>query len=256
MSITANSLIRDSINFFKNQLSGLLTISLLAAVVSVVIYYLMIPNKEMINMVFEAQNQMAESGNAGLQAWIQTLTDQDKNSILRVALGLILSITIGSLVLVCGTLSYIHALSKGESVSATQALLQSAGKLPGMFILLLVCSLLVQLGTAVMVLPGVILAIGFSLAPVIMITERVNPFGAMVRSWRLAYSNWRVVLPMILIWMASQMVLGMLLGHLGLPELMANTLSFFLNNIIAAFALLYFFRLYMLVQPPTMLKPL
>lgn len=86
MSITANSLIRDSVNFFKNQLNGLLTISLLATVVSVVIYYLMIPNKEMIAVVFEAQNKLAESGNAGLQEWIKELSDQDKSSILRVSL--------------------------------------------------------------------------------------------------------------------------------------------------------------------------
>lgn len=161
MSITANSLIRDSVNFFKNQLNGLLTISLLATVVSVVIYYLMIPNKEMIAVVFEAQNKLAESGNAGLQEWIKELSDQDKSSILRVSFGLILSITLGSLLLVSGTLSYILALSKGEEVSGLQALLQSSGKLVSMFILLLVCSLLIQLGTAVMILPGVILAISF-----------------------------------------------------------------------------------------------
>lgn len=154
MSITANSLIGDSVNFFKNQLNGLLTISLLATVVSVVIYYLMIPNKEMIAVVFEAQNKLAESGNAGLQEWIKELSDQDKSSILRVSFGLILSITLGSLLLVSGTLSYILALSKGEEVSGLQALLQSSGKLVSMFVLLLVCSLLIQLGTAVMILPG------------------------------------------------------------------------------------------------------
>ncbi|MEI9597961.1 YciC family protein [Moellerella wisconsensis] len=250
MSITANSLIRDSVNFFKNQLNGLLTISLLATVVSVVIYYLMIPNKEMIAVVFEAQNKLAESGNAGLQEWIKELSDQDKSSILRVSFGLILSITLGSLLLVSGTLSYILALSKGEEVSGLQALLQSSGKLVSMFVLLLVCSLLIQLGTAVMILPGVILAIGFSLAPSILMTEKVNPFSAMARSWKLAYANWRIILPMILIWMASQMLVGLLLGHIPLPDIIINGLSFFINNIIAAFVLIYFFRLYMLVQPP------
>ncbi len=39
----------------------------------------------------------------------------------------------------------------------------------------------------------------FSLAPAILMTENTNPFSAMGKSWKLAYANWRVALPMILI---------------------------------------------------------
>ncbi|MFD1091329.1 YciC family protein [Providencia vermicola] len=248
MSISANSLISDSVNFFKNQLSGLFTIVVLATAVSLVIYAMMIPNEQMIGVLAQAQNQMIESGNAGLQDWILGLSEQDKSSILRVSFGLILSVTLGSLVLICGTLSYIAGMSRGEPMNATQALSASLGKAPSMFLLLVVCSLLIQLGITIMVLPGIVLAIGFSLAPAILINERTNPFSAMGKSWKMAYANWRVALPMVLIWMAAQMLVSVLLSSLQMNHIVLNGISFLLNNIVAAFALIYFYRLYMLVN--------
>ncbi|ELX8378089.1 YciC family protein [Providencia vermicola] len=247
MSISANSLINNSVNFFKNQLGGLFTIVLLATVVSVVIYAIMVPNAHMLAVLYNAQAQLIDSGNSGLQNWVQDLSEEDKSSILRVSFGLILSVTFGSLILICGVLSYIAGLSRGEDITATQALSASLPKAPSMFLLLVVCSLLVQLGITIMLIPGIVLAIGFSLAPAVLMSENVNPFSAMGKSWKMAYANWRVVLPMVLIWMASQMLVSILINKLQLNHIVANGLSFFINNIIAAFALLYFYRLYMLI---------
>lgn len=247
MSISANSLISDSINFFKNQLGGLSTIVLLATVVSVIIYSMMIPSAQMISVLVDAQAQFIKAGNSGLQDWVQGLSEEEKSSILRVSFGLILSVTFGSLILICGVLAYIAGLSRGEDMTGTQALLASLPKAPSMFLLLIVCSLLVQLGTTIMVFPGIVLAIGFSLAPAILISENVNPFNAMGKSWKMAYANWRLALPMVLIWMASQMLVSLLMSSMQMNHIVSNGVSFLINNIIAAFALIYFYRLYMLI---------
>ncbi|MEY0231129.1 YciC family protein [Providencia manganoxydans] len=247
MSISANSLISDSINFFKNQLGGLSTIVLLATAVSVIIYSMMIPSAQMISVLVDAQAQFIKAGNSGLQDWVQGLSEEEKSSILRVSFGLILSVTFGSLILICGVLAYIAGLSRGEDMTGTQALLASLPKAPSMFLLLVVCSLLVQLGTTIMVFPGIVLAIGFSLAPAILISENVNPFNAMGKSWKMAYANWRLALPMVLIWMASQMLVSLLMSSMQMNHIVSNGVSFLINNIIAAFALIYFYRLYMLI---------
>ncbi|MEQ4690837.1 YciC family protein [Providencia manganoxydans] len=247
MSISANSLISDSINFFKNQLGGLSTIVLLATVVSVIIYSMMIPSAQMISVLVDAQAQFIKAGNSGLQDWVQGLSEEEKSSILRVSFGLILSVTFGSLILICGVLAYIAGLSRGEDMTGTQALLASLPKAPSMFLLLVVCSLLVQLGTTIMVFPGIVLAIGFSLAPAILISENVNPFNAMGKSWKMAYANWRLALPMVLIWIASQWLVTLLMSSMQMNHIVSNGVSFLINNIIAAFALIYFYRLYMLI---------
>ena len=248
MSISANSLISDSTNFFKNQLSGLSTIVLLATAVSLIIYAAMIPSAQMIGVLVEAQGKLIEAGNAGLQDWVANLSEQEKSSILRVSFGLILSVTLGSLVLICGVLSYIKGMSQGDEMTGMQAITASLPKAPSMFLLLVICSLLIQLGITIMVLPGVVLAIGFSLAPAILINEKINPFSAMGKSWKLAYANWRVALPMVLIWMACQMLVSVVISSVELNHIVANGLSFLINNFIAAFALIYFYRVYMLVS--------
>ncbi len=220
---------------------------LLATAVSLIIYSLMIPSEQMIGVLVEAQSKLIEAGNSGLQDWVTGLSEQDKSSILRVSFGLILSVTLGSLVLICGVLSYIAGMSRGDEMTGVQAITSSLAKAPSMFLLLVVCSLLIQLGITIMVIPGIILAIGFSLAPAILISESTNPFSAMGKSWKMAYANWRIALPMVLIWMASQMLVSVLLSSIQLNHIMANGISFLINNFIAAFALIYFYRLYMLI---------
>lgn len=247
MSISAQSLISDSVNFFKNQLNDLSTIVLLATAASIAIYAMMIPNAQMIAVLFDAQTKFIDAGNSGLQSWVQGLSEEDKSSILRVSLGLILSVTFGSLILICGVLAYISGLSRGEQMTGIQALSASLSKAPSMFLLLIICSLLVQLGITIMVFPGIVLAIGFALAPAILISENTNPFSAMGKSWKMAYTNWRIVLPMILIWMASQMLVSLLVSSFHINHIVTNGLSFLLNNVISAFALIYFYRLYMLL---------
>ena len=87
MSISANSLFRDSLNFLKNQLNGLFTIVLIATAISVIVYAMLIPNERMIGVLLEAQNQLLDAGNAGLQNWVLNLPEDEKNSILRVSMG-------------------------------------------------------------------------------------------------------------------------------------------------------------------------
>ncbi|UDG80753.1 hypothetical protein GFV14_00228 [Candidatus Hartigia pinicola] len=247
MSIAINSLISDSINFFKNQLVDILTLVFLATATSVVIYSIMIPNTLMISVLFNAQATLIDAGSSGLQDWVQSLSEEDKSNILRVSFGLIFSIIVGSLILICGILSYMFRLSHGEKITGIQALLASSSKAPSMLLLLIVCSLLVQLGITIMVLPGILLAIGFSLAPAILMRENTNPFSAMSKSWSIAYNNWRSVLPMVLIWMTSQILISLFLNSLNLNHIINNGLSFLLNNMISAFAFIYFYRLHMLI---------
>ncbi|EPC7687540.1 YciC family protein [Providencia stuartii] len=248
MSISANSLINDSVNFFKNQLGGLFTIALLAAVVSVIIYAILIPDPQLFVTYLESLKKLTEVGSQGAQYWLENMTDKEKNAIIHVFFGTLLPTILGSTILICGVLSYINRLSRGEDITVMQALSSSLPKIPSIFLLVLICSLLVQIGINLFIVPGVLLAIGFSLAPAVLISENVSPFSAIGKSWKIAYANWRIILPMIMIWLASQMLVALLFNMFELNYIVSNGISFFVNNLIAAFVLLYFFRLYMLVN--------
>lgn len=102
MSISANSLINDSVNFFKNQLGGLFTIALLAAVVSVIIYAILIPDPQLFVTYLESLKKLTEVGSQGAQYWLENMTDQEKNAIIHVFFGTLLPTILGSTILICG----------------------------------------------------------------------------------------------------------------------------------------------------------
>ncbi|MEX6398520.1 YciC family protein [Providencia hangzhouensis] len=96
-----------------------------------------------------------------------------------------------------------------------------------MFLLLVVCSLLIQLGITIMVLPGIVLAIGFSLAPAILMTENTNPFSAMGKKLEIGLCKLACRFTDDFNWMAVQMLISVLLGNLNMNHI---AISGFLFN--------------------------
>ncbi|MFS1538675.1 MAG: YciC family protein [Candidatus Phlomobacter fragariae] len=246
MSITANSLISDSFNFFKNQLSGLFILSFISATISLILYYFLVPIDEMVTIVksLSSQNDPTQ-----LLTWASQLSDEEKAIMMRVSLLSLTAVFIGLVLLVSSVVTYLSELSTSNSISALQAFIHSLHILPSMLILLAICTIIIYFGFMLFFLPGVILAIGFSLSPIILITAKnIMPLRAVGQSWRIAFRYWWLILSILLLWLALQMLLTMLLGQFRfLPGVVNNIISFTLNNLLTSFALIYFFRLYMLV---------
>lgn len=250
MSITANSLISDSFNFFKNQLSGLFILSFISATISLILYYFLVPIDEMATIVKTLGGQ---NDSTSLLTWVSQLSDEEKSIMMRVSLLSLATVFIGLILLVSSVVTYLSELSTGNSISAGQAVVLSLRILPNMLILLVICTIIIYFGFMLFILPGIILAIGFSLSPIILITvKNIMPLRAMSQSWKIAFRHWWLILAILLLWLALQMLLTMLLGEFRfLPSMVNNIISFTLNNLLTSFTLIYFFRLYMLVGKTT-----
>ncbi|HGJ5876354.1 MAG TPA: YciC family protein [Arsenophonus sp.] len=250
MSIAANSLISDSFNFLKNQLSGLFILSFISATISQILYYFLVPIDEMVTIVKTLNGQ---NDSISFLTWASQLSDEEKAIMMRVSLLSLTTIFIGSILLVSSVLTYLSELSTGNNISALQAFALSLRILPSMLILLVVCTIMIYFGFMLFILPGIILAIGFSLSPVILIiTKNIMPLRAISQSWKIAFRHWWLILSMLLLWLALQMLLTMLLGQFRfLPGIVNNIISFTLNNLLTSFTLIYFFRLYMLAGKTT-----
>ena len=250
MSITANSLISDSFNFLKNQLSGLFILSFISATVSLILYYFLVPIDEMVTIIKTLNGQ---NDSTSLLTWASQLSDEEKAIMMRVSLLSLTALFIGSILLISSVLTYLSELSTGNNISALQAFALSLRILPSMLILLVVCTIMIYFGFMLFILPGIILAIGFSLSPVILITAKnIMPLGSISQSWKIAFRHWWLILSMLLLWLVLQMLLTMLLGQFRfLPGMVNNIISFTLNNLLTSFILIYFFRLYMLAGKTT-----
>ena len=248
MPITARSLYRDSINFFRHQMTPIILLALLTAFISVALNQTFSPSSQALTQLASDDNVSAARG---LQDMIRQMTPEQQMTLLKVSAAASFSVLIGNVLLLGGMLVLIAQASNGARLSALRAIGLSAPMLPRLLLLMLLCTLMVQLGITLFILPGIILAVGLALSPMIMTAEQCGVIKAIRSSFRLSFANVRLISPAILLWMLMKLVLLLLVDtlaalHPSLGMVIMGTLS----NLISVGLILYLSRLYMLLRTP------
>ncbi|CDG21316.1 conserved membrane protein of unknown function [Xenorhabdus poinarii G6] len=243
MPITANTLYRDSINFLRNQLLNVVILSVLAALVTTLLGHLFVPNDEQLKLLAEIQNIVKNSGSSEIQHFVAQLTSDEQLMLMRTMFGILFTSIFGSTLLTASVLVLINISSNGQQTNAISACTLSVTLLPKMLLLMFICTLIIQIGYALMVLPGILFSIAFALAPVFLLEKGKNVFAAMQQSWRLGFNNIRLLLPAMLLWLAIKLILVLVLAKM--PDILLSVL----DNFLSALLLVYLFRLYMLTKP-------
>ncbi|CAI0932509.1 YciC family protein [Serratia liquefaciens] len=249
MPITANTLYRDSFNFFRNQLASILILALLTAFISVMLNQVFSPDIEQLKILSATEGDFAASAGMGLQEIIQQMTPEQQMVLLKVSAAATFSALVGNVLLVGGMLTLVRLVSQGQRLSALRAIGASAPELPRLLLLLFICTLLIQLGLTLFVVPGVIMAIAFSLAPVITTADKKGVFASIKLSCKLAFANARVIVPAMMLWLAAKLLVLFMVSHLSvLTPNVASVVLTALSNLVSALLLIYLFRLYMLLR--------
>lgn len=249
MPITANTLYRDSFNFFRNQLTSILMLALLTAFISVLLNQAFSPDVEQLKILSATEGDFAASAGMGIQEIIQQMTPEQQMVLLKVSAAASFSALIGNVLLLGGMLALIPLVSQGQRISALRAIGASAPMLPRLLILMFLCTLMVQLGITAFIVPGIVLAVGLALAPMIMSGEKAGIFTSIRSSFRLSFANVRLISPAIMLWLAAKLALLLLVGVLSaLHPTIGMVIIGALSNLISALLIIYLSRLYMLVK--------
>lgn len=249
MPITANTLYRDTMNFTRNQFISILLMALLTAFITVIMNHAMSPGSEDLQILQNAGNDLSSSVELGMMDLIQQMTPEQQTVLLKMSAAGTFSALIGNALLTGGILMLIQMVSAGTPTSALRAIGASAPVLPRLFLLILLCTLLIQLGMLFLVIPGVLLAIALSLSPVIAVTEKRGAFSSIKISARLAYNNFKITAPAVILWLLTKIAILLLVTKLPMfsPTVTAVILNG-LSNLVSAVLLIYLFRLYMLLR--------
>ena len=253
MPITANALYRDSFNFLRNQMPAILLLALLTAFVTVMLNQAFTPDNQQVNTLNTIENDLTSSGrNISISEIVSQMTPEQQMVLLKVSAVATFSALVGNVLLIGGLLTLISMVSTGRRISALQAIGLSLPILPRLLLLIFISTLLIQLGLTMFIVPGVVLAVALSLSPVIITTERIGVFAAIKASTTLAFANVRLIVPAMMLWITTKLILLYLVSHLTiLPTTIATVVLSALSNLVSALLLVYLFRLYMLLRPGT-----
>lgn len=255
MSITVNSLSRDSLNFIRNQFSSMLMLALLTSFIMVVLLQALMPELSGLQkLVSDAVGGATQMSQSELRSAVKAMSKEQQLAIAQATIPIVsaasISFLISNLLLTAGVITLVFQVSNQQATSALRALGSSIGSLPKLLLLFIISSLIILTGLSFYFLPGVFLAYVLAISPVILLGSQRGIIDSISISWKLSLANIKTILPIFLFTFSMKFIFYMLAIDMGMTSpIIIPILLIGVVNLITAYFLVYLLRFYMLSKP-------
>lgn len=255
MPLTASSLFRDSWNFLSHQLSRFIALAFIVAAIYFILLHIFVPDLTLVQAMMPAGYPNEALSPEQLMDHLNKQSSNDRQLLQRelIKTGLIILTPsmIGYALLSCATIAIVNSVQSNGVPNGLQLALQTVITLPKVLVLLYALLIISILGLSFFIVPGLLIAFGTTLAPIIMLSGRRPLFGAVRDSFRLSFRNFGIILQIILLLIGLNLlcsvVLSLLMVSLSLPTVMI-IFTTAISNLVIIFMIVCFARFYMLTH--------
>lgn len=242
MHITAVKVYRDTKNFFQYQLFNILLIAMLCSLITILINYFFSPN---INQLF-VFNEGDTLDYTSIFDRIQKMNLEQHKVILKIAFVGTFSFLIGHVMLISSTILLIMIVSSKNYINLSNVIKFFSIITPKLLLLVFFIMLTVQTGFMILLFPGIICIIIFSLSPIILIIEQISVVKSIENSIKLVFTNIKLVFPAVALWFILKLILIIIIAFLYniLPIDLLTIIFNTINYLILSILIIYLTRLY------------
>ncbi|QTM69255.1 hypothetical protein HIC20_01865 [Buchnera aphidicola (Hormaphis cornu)] len=243
MFITNNQLFYDTINFFYHKIKLICVISIFSALITSNIDYLIIPDIKNIYILCVNKISTAHS----LIHIIEDMTQEQQNVLFKYSLIRSITSLIGNTILTFSIIILVNMASSRTFFNYITMFKNLIFMLPNLFLLMLIITIITQFCFMILVIPGILLCILFSLSPIILIRERTNVLTSLKKSCKITYSQIKILSPAIIAWLFLKFLLLIFDAILNiLPGNFFIVILSTIINLITSFLIVYLYRFYMI----------
>ncbi|MBK4775419.1 hypothetical protein CRV11_00755 [Candidatus Pantoea edessiphila] len=245
MHITAKSLYCESKCFFRNQLFNLIFIAILAtSTTTIMVHFFAHFGKK--QLTFSEHDNISKSSSLNN---INSQSTEQKYKLIATFIFISIAVLTGNSILLGSILYLIAAVSEKKTTTLLAAIHKIIIILPKLTILVLILNLIIQIGFLILVFPGILLTALLSIAPIILVHDRVDIYTSIKHSICIVLKNINIIAPAITFWFLTKIILVMFFSPMTVfSKNIIPFLFLFCNNLVLAFLIIYFYRFYILLN--------
>lgn len=141
--------------------------------------------------------------------------------LLRSLVGTTISLALGFLLTAALAYAFLKTFGN-EAVTPGEAALEVLGRFSAILVFALIAGVLTAVGFLILIVPGLVAIVVFSLGIPAILNERIRGTEAISRSWTLISGNWGVAIGVVLIGFLINFAVALVVGGIASPGAMRN----------------------------------